>query len=86
MGIFFDFIKFFPHLKYSWRRDKYRKPIQSYETSKNNIEFYLKPQLISKRKDFLSQFNGYSENELYYAALDYINPRNDLLFGIIGDK
>ena len=69
----------------SWRKDKYRNPIQKYKVLKNSVQFYIKPELEPKRKDFLNEFSDFSENEFYYAALDYINPRTDLLFGIRGD-
>jgi len=66
-----------------WRRDKYRNPIKEYATDKVMLEFYLKPSFESKRCDLVREFGSMLErDEFYYTAIDFINPRSELLFGL----
>jgi hypothetical protein len=70
----------------AWRRDKYRGSFNDYRITKSLISFYYKPSLDSKHKDFLRDFENFQPDELYYSAVDFINPRTDLLFGLVGDS
>ncbi len=70
----------------AWRRDKYREALQDYAIPATNLEFYYKDSLENKRRDFLDDFGSLDRDELYYAAVDFINPRTDLLFGVVGDE
>ena len=66
-----------------WRRDKYRKSIKDYAIDTVMLEFYLKPSLESKRCDLVKDVGSMLErDEFYYTAVDFINPRSDLLFGL----
>ena len=68
----------------AWRRDKYRKALQDYAIPATTLKFYYKSSLESKRRDFLNDFSTLERDEMYYAAVDFINPRTDLLFGVVG--
>jgi radical SAM superfamily enzyme YgiQ (UPF0313 family) len=66
-----------------WRRDKYRNSIKYYGLNTVMLEFFLKPSLESKRRDLVKDFGSILErDEFYYTAVDFINPRSDLLFGL----
>jgi hypothetical protein len=67
----------------NWRRDKYRKSIKDYVNNTAMLEFHLKPSLESKRRDLIKDVGSTLErDEFYYTAVDFINPRSDLLFGL----
>ena len=70
----------------AWRRDKYREALQDYAIPATNLEFFCKDSLENKRRDFLDDFGSLDRDEMYYAAVDFINPCTDLLFGVVGDE
>ncbi len=62
-----------------WRKNKFKEPLGRMKMPPRSIEFSVKESVITQINGFQEQFSTAPDKDYYYAAMDFIVPRSNLL-------
>ncbi len=66
----------------SWKKDKFKKPLDQYKMELKKLYFIENPELFVKLPGFKKSFSNMDANGFYFNALSFIVPRTQLLYDL----
>ena len=63
----------------NWKKNKYREPLKKFKMPKKSIEFLTDKNRLVLINSFQKRFDSNTDKDFYYAAQDFIVPRELLL-------
>ena len=68
-----------------WRKNKFKEPLSGLEMPPKLVRFSVEDSLVSQINGFREQFAPSADKDFYYAAMDFIVPRSNLLHDLTYD-
>ena len=73
---------FLSHDVVHWQKYKFKEPLSNLEMPPKSVNFTLKNSQVTQIQGFNQEFDSATDGDFYYAAMDFIVPRDNLLYDL----